>query len=122
MRVSDKYYSHFCLAVENGKRAVLTGCRHATGVVVRGKLCGEGLAAEDFERFEREVLAGELEALDIDRPCLLIAGRRHHRVLRSSETYTSAAGPLTVIRSLYRAGRGRSVVPLELRAGIVAKH
>ena len=98
-----------------------------------GRLSARGLAGEDFEGFEREchalfaaaereVLGGELEALDIDRPDLLIEGRRHHRVLRSSETYTSAAGPVTVGRTLYRAGRGRSVVPLELRAGIVAGH
>ena len=87
-------------------------------------------AGEDFERFEREVhalfveaecevLAGELEGLDVDLPYVTIAGRRHHRVLRSSETYTSAAGPLTVKRTLYRAGKRRAVVPLELRAGIV---
>jgi len=98
-----------------------------------GKLSGEGLAAADFEDFERachalfataerEVLGGELAALDIDRPALLINGRRHHRVLRSSETYTSAAGPVTVRRTLYRAARGKAVVPLELRAGIVAGH
>ena len=60
--------------------------------------------ATDFEQFEgalhalfmaaeREVLATELERLDVNRPQLLIDGRPHHRVLRSSETYTSAAGP-----------------------------
>lgn len=42
--------------------------------------------------------------------------------LTSSETYLSGAGPITVMRRLYRpAGRGsRSICPLELRAGIVA--
>ena len=83
---------------------------------------------EDFERelhtlfmqAEREVLAEELERLDVNRPQLLIEGQRYHRVLRSSETYTSAAGPLTVMRTLYRRGREAAVVPLEWRAGIVA--
>ena len=96
-------------------------------------LSERGLAGEDFECFEREVhalfveaerevLAGELESLDVDLPYVTIEGRRHHRVLRSSETYTSAAGPVTVRRTLYRAGKGQSVVPVELRAGIVEGH
>ena len=71
------------------------------------KLSGRAPAGEDFERFEREVhalfaeaeremLSGELEALDVDLPYVTIEGRRHHRVLRSSETYMSAAGSVTV--------------------------
>jgi hypothetical protein len=97
------------------------------------RLCDGGLAGEDFECFEREVhalfvqaerevLAGELESLDVDLPYVDIAGRTHHRVLRSSETYTSAAGPVSVMRTLYRVGQEQAVVPLELRAGIVAGH
>jgi hypothetical protein len=86
---------------------------------------------EDFERklhalfvqAERELLGEGLERLDVDVPWLLIDGRRHRRVLRSSETYTSAAGPVTVTRTLYRAGKRLAVVaPLELRAGIVEGH
>ncbi len=91
------------------------------------------LASEDFECFEREVhalfveaerelLGEELEKLDVDLPYIIIEGRRHHRVLRSSETYTSAVGPVTVTRTLYRAGTDKSVVPLELRAGMVEGH
>ena len=89
--------------------------------------------AEGFESFEREVhglfvqaeremLAEGLGRLDVDAPYVIIDGRRHTRVLRASETYTSAVGPVTVRRTLYRAGRGRAVVPLELRAGIVEGH
>ena len=85
---------------------------------------------QDFERFEREVhqrfvtaeravLAGELQRLDVDVPELTIGGRRHRRVLRATETYLSAAGPITVQRTLYRAGSERAVVALELRAGII---
>ena len=68
----------------------------------------------------RAVLATELERLEVNRPQWLIDGRPHHRVLRSSETYTSAAGPVTVMRTLYRCGRDTAVVPLEWRAGMVA--
>jgi len=96
-------------------------------------LCERDLGDEGFEPFERElhalfvraereVLAEELERLDVDVPYVVIDGRRHRRVLRSSETYTSAVGPVTVTRTLYRAGKDKAVVPLELRAGIVEKH
>ena len=71
--------------------------------------------ATDFEPFEgalhalfmaagREVLATELERLEVSRPQWLIDGRPHHRVLRSSETYTSAAGPVTVMGRCIGAG------------------
>jgi phenylpyruvate tautomerase PptA (4-oxalocrotonate tautomerase family) len=97
------------------------------------KLCEAGLASQDFERFEREVhalfitaerevLADELQTLDVDAPAVIIGGQRHRRVLRSSETYTSAVGPVTVRRTLYRTGKGKSVVPMELRAGMVEGH
>ena len=46
--------------------------------------------------------------------------QRYDRALRSGETNTSAAGPVTVMRTLYRRGREAAVVPLEWRAGIVA--
>ena len=88
---------------------------------------------EDFERFEREVhalfvtaerevLGDGLSRLDVDLPSVVIDGRVHHRILRGTETYTSAAGPVTVQRTLYRVGKERAVVPLELRAGIIAGH
>ena len=86
---------------------------------------GEGFEALErevhalFVQAEREVLAGELERLDVDTAYVVIDGRRHGRVLRSSETYTTAVGPVWVKRTLYRAGRGKAVVPLELRSGIV---
>lgn len=95
------------------------------------ELRARGGAEENFEGFERELhavfmdaecesIAEELERLDVNQPQLLIEGQKHHRVLRSSETYTSAAGPVKVWRTLYRRGRDAAVVPLELRAGIVA--
>ena len=88
---------------------------------------------QDFERFERElhqrfvaaereVLAGELQRLDVNEPAVTIDGRRHRQVLRSTETYLSAVGPMTVERTWYRAGHEPAVVALEVRAGIIAGH
>jgi hypothetical protein len=76
---------------------------------------------ERVAEFEREILADELKRLDVDVPVVLIEGVPHRRVLRSEETYLSAAGPVRVERSLYAARRDgeRAVSPLELRAGIV---
>ena len=91
------------------------------------------LAGEDFEHVERELherfveaereMLGELlERLDVDVPSVEIAGRRYHRVLRSTETYTTAVGPVTAKRTLYRCKGERAVVPMERRAGIVEGH
>ena len=97
------------------------------------RLAERAPAEQDFERFEgelhqimavaeRALLAHELEQLDVDRPAVTIAGQRHHRVLRSTATYTSAVGPVSVLRTLYRTGCEPAVVPLELRAGIIEGH
>ena len=91
------------------------------------------LVGEDFERVERElherfveaereVLGELLERLDVDVASVQIGGRRHYRVLRSTESYTTAVGTVTARRTLYRCGRERVVVPMELRAGIVEGH
>jgi len=98
------------------------------GALLEGEPGVEGF--ESFERevhalfveAEREVLAESLERLDVDVPWVVIEGRKHSRVLRASETYTSAVGPVTVTRTLYRAGRGKAVAPMALRAGIVEGH
>jgi len=87
---------------------------------------------EDFETFEqelhrlfvtaeREALSRELARFDLDVPIIAVAGERYHRVLRCATTYNSAVGPVRVERSLYRHpdGGGRSVCPLDLRAGVI---
>ncbi len=84
----------------------------------------EGFERELHEYFvaaEREVLAEELARLDVDLPAVTVEGELYRRVVRCEETYVSAAGPVPVMRSLYRRGRGeeRTLCPLELRAGIV---
>ena len=71
------------------------------------RLCGQvdalrtrPLAGEDFERVERElherfveaereVLGELLERLDVDVASVEIGERRYHRVLNSTETYTT---------------------------------
>ena len=90
------------------------------------KPCGD---MECFERelheyvaaVEREVLAEELARLDVDLPAVTIEGEVYRQVVRCEESYTSAAGPVRMMRSLYRhGGEGeRTLCPLELRAGIV---
>ncbi len=68
-------------------------------------------------------MLGELlERLDLDVPTVEINQRRYHRVLRSTETSTTALGTVTVGRTLYRCGRERAVVPMERRAGMVEGH
>ncbi|MGH8570261.1 MAG: hypothetical protein ACREXU_20205, partial [Gammaproteobacteria bacterium] len=79
--------------------------------------CFERELHEYVVAVEREVLAG----LDVDLPAVTIEGEVYRKVVRCEETYTSAAGPVRVMRSLYRhGGEGeRAVCPLELRAGMV---
>ena len=56
---------------------------------------------------EREVLAEELARLDVDLPAVTIEGEVYRQVVRCEETYTSAAGSVRVMRSLYRRlGKG----------------
>jgi len=86
----------------------------------------------DFESFEREArrrfaaaeaefVAEELARLDINAPAVEIDGVGHRRVLRCAQTYMTAAGPVTIERTLYstRQDDERAVCAMELRAGIV---
>ncbi|MDJ0864106.1 MAG: hypothetical protein QNJ82_17945 [Gammaproteobacteria bacterium] len=75
-----------------------------------------------FNEAERDIVSEELARLDIDLPRVEIGGEVHHRVLRGTETYTSAAGPVTVTRTLYRSGKAKAISPMELQAGIVEGH
>lgn len=70
---------------------------------------------------EREALAEELGRLDSVVAVVRVDGAPHRLVLRSSATYMTTAGEVTIERSLYAPGaRGeRTVCPMELRAGIV---
>ena len=121
--------SRLCRATGNARAAVALErlCQHVDGFRTRP------LAGEDFEcverelheRFvapEREVLGELLERPDVDVASVEIGDRRLHRVLNSTESYTTAVGAVKVSRTLYRSARERAVVPMELRAGIVEGH
>jgi len=73
-----------------------------------------------FVAAEREALGQALSRFALDVPEREVEGERCHRVLRCTTTYTSAAGPVRVTRSLYRhPHRSHAVCPLELRAGMI---
>ncbi len=89
--------------------------------------------APDFEQFERELhrlvmllecelIGEELARYDVTADEIEVEGVVYRPALAATETYLSAAGPVTVMRHLYRpAGRSsKSICPLELRAGIIA--
>lgn len=90
-------------------------------------------SATDFNKFERELgerlrevgremLADELRKADIDAEAVRIDGVVHRKVLRSSETYLTTMGAVTVTRSLYkdRADPGaRAIAALEARVGVM---
>jgi len=91
-----------------------------------------GKPAADFEAFERELhemfmaaeaeaIGEELERFDLDAPEVLIDGVPHRRVLRCPQTYLTASGAVSVMRSLYstRQDGERAVCPMELGGGIL---
>jgi len=71
---------------------------------------------------EREAVGEALEAADVDVPMLEIEGTVHRRVLRGPATYMTAAGPVGVIRTLYKDRSDRvmpSLAALDLNVGII---
>ena len=87
-----------------------------------------------FEAFERELhslfaqteCAVTEEALarhDVDLAWVLIDGEMHRRACRCAQTYLTAAGPVSVTRTLYRARRNEpAVAALERKVGIVEEY
>jgi hypothetical protein len=72
--------------------------------------------------FEREMVADEMRAADIDVEAVKVEDTIYRRVLRAEEEYLTAAGPVRVMRSLYKDHTdesARAIVPLELRIGII---
>lgn len=90
-------------------------------------------APGEFAKFERRVMeltrevarnaiAHDLSAADGETEAIEVAGRTMRRVLRSPQSYMTAAGTVTVERWLYKDRTdeaGRAVAPMELRSGIV---
>lgn len=71
---------------------------------------------------EREVVGDVMGQSDVDAEAIEIDGVPHRRVLRSAETYTTAAGPVRVERWLFKARRdpeAHAVAAMDKRLGIV---
>ncbi len=69
---------------------------------------------------EAELLADDLARHDVDSKYVTVDGARYRRALRAEKTYVGQCGDIRVERNLYTpVGEGRSVCPLELKAGIV---
>jgi len=76
-----------------------------------------------MQAFERDLLKEELERADVDAPAVVVAGATFRRVLRAEQTYMTAAGPVTLTRTLfkdYSDPDSRAVAPLEARVGMIA--
>jgi hypothetical protein len=77
---------------------------------------------ERLMEVEREVVGEVMSRADVDEEAVVINGRVHRRVLRSAETYMTAAGPTRVERTLYKdrtLPAQRAVSVMDLRLGIV---
>ena len=67
-----------------------------------------------------EILADDLQRLDVDSEQVTVEGVEYRVALECEQTYFGQLGPMRVLRHLYRPrGGGRMICPLELRAGIV---
>ncbi len=80
----------------------------------------ERLLADKMNAVERAALGVALGALDVDFPKVLIDGVLHRQVLRTGTTFMGLAGPVSVMRSLYRPAGERNapaVDPVAIRAG-----
>jgi len=96
---------------------------------VRSRPVGEMGSFADFELAVRslvmelgsELVAAELARYDLTAPEIVVESVEYRRALRSSQTYMSALGPVSLERQLYcpRGGKGRAICPLEERIGMV---
>ena len=71
---------------------------------------------------EREIIGRVMSASDVDADATEIEGRVHRRVLRSAQTYMTAAGPVSIERWLYKDRRdptAHALAALDLKLGIV---
>src|SRR5512145_3557630 len=94
-----------------------------------------GGRAVDYARIERQVAAGAaaierashqavLQGLDIDRPHVVIEGKEYRRVGRYEADYYTLAGPVRIVRTLYREcgqRNAKTVNAVSLRCGAVGE-
>jgi hypothetical protein len=77
---------------------------------------------ERLMQAEREIVGEVMRASDVDADAIEIEGRVHRRVLRSAQTYMTAAGEVTVERWLYKDRRdptAHALAALDRKLGIV---
>lgn len=77
---------------------------------------------ERLRETEREIVADVMAASDVDADAIEIDGRVHRRVLRSKQTYMSAAGEVEVERWLFKDRAdptAHALAAIDLRLGIV---
>lgn len=82
----------------------------------------EGRLHKQLQDVERDLLAEDLAASDVDVPAVMVEGTSYRRVLRAEETYMTAAGPVRVERTLYKDRTDEAehaIVPMEMKAGII---
>ena len=71
---------------------------------------------------EREIVGRVMQTSDVEADAIEIEGRVHRRVLRSAQTYMTAAGEVTVERWLYKDRRdptAHALAAMDLKLGIV---
>ncbi len=84
---------------------------------------------EEFERelhhrmmaLEAEVAARQLQRYDVEAEEIQVFGKTFRRKDSYEKTYYGLSGDLVVSRAIYvpRSGDGKSIVPLDLRSGMV---
>ncbi|HMJ81224.1 MAG TPA: hypothetical protein VK592_09275 [Candidatus Dormibacteraeota bacterium] len=76
---------------------------------------------EQMRALENEVKAEQLARYDVDAQTIVVAGVTMNLCLKKEKKrYLTSSGPVEVARNLFRpSGGGKSVCPLELRAGVV---
>ena len=82
----------------------------------------ESAVIEVVMELGREIIRADIERHDLDVPGIIVQGRTYRRKHQAKKQYLTSAGEIEVKRTVYveRGGQGGpSVVPLELRLGLV---
>jgi hypothetical protein len=115
-------------------KELVTAVTALASMVVEQRVRGNGGKAVDYGRVELKVAAataaierathqGLLRGLDVDDPRVKIGRQTYTRVGRYEQAYYTLAGPVPVMRSVYRPDgvrNGKVVDAVSLRAGVVA--
>jgi hypothetical protein len=111
----------------------LTATMDAVKAHVQGWRVQKEFGPGRFQQFERELnelaetmkrqaMAEAIGAADVDDAVIEVDGRRMRRAIRSSQTYMTSSGPVSVERWLYRDrtdADGRAVAAMDRRLGMM---